>query len=275
MASQEGIVDLWEMAAQEETENIFATMEGLLSKDGPSFGMTKELVNKASPIVAQEPIQILAPLLQPSKILCLGRNYLAHVQETKASIPTNPILFPKFSTAICSPGEAIILPKFTDQVDFEIELAVVIGKRARKIQPENALDYVAGYTIANDITARDIQRGDGQWTRGKSMDTFLPLGPFLVTTDEINDPQNLKMQLCLNSEIMQEGSTADMIFKIREIISFISEGITLIPGDLILTGTPPGVGFARDPPIFLRDGDHLELEIEDLGRLSNPVVQSD
>ncbi|MFX0115670.1 MAG: fumarylacetoacetate hydrolase family protein [Candidatus Hodarchaeota archaeon] len=275
MAAQEGIVDLWEMAAQEGTEHFFATMEGLLSKDGPAFGMTTELVSKVPPIAAQETVQILAPLLQPSKILCLGKNYLGHVKETKASIPANPILFPKFSTAICSPGEAIILPKFTNQVDYEIELAVVMGKRARKVQPENALDYVAGYTIANDITARDIQRGDGQWTRGKSMDTFLPLGPFLVTTDEIKNPQKLQMQLRLNSEVMQEGSTGDMIFQIPEIISFISEGITLLPGDLILTGTPPGVGFARDPPVFLKEGDRLELEIEGLGRLSNPVIESD
>ncbi|MFW9916812.1 MAG: fumarylacetoacetate hydrolase family protein [Candidatus Thorarchaeota archaeon] len=273
LAKEKEVLDLWEMAAQEGTENIFPTMEGLLSKDGPSFGMTKELVSKASPIAAQEPVQVLAPLLQPSKIICLGKNYFGHVKETKASVPANPILFPKFSTSIIANEEAIILPEFSQAVDYEIELAVIIGKKARKIPPGDVFSYIAGYTIANDITARDIQRGDGQWTRGKSLDTFLPLGPFLVTTDEITDPQNLKMRLQLNSEVMQEGSTADMIFPIPEIISFISEGITLLPGDIILTGTPPGVGFAREPPVFLKPGDRLELEIEGLGRLSNLVVQ--
>ncbi|MHA2497367.1 MAG: fumarylacetoacetate hydrolase family protein, partial [Candidatus Hodarchaeales archaeon] len=193
-------------------------------------------------------------------------------KETKASVPANPILFPKFSTSIIASGEPIVLPEFSQAVDYEIELAVIIGRKARKIPPEEVFSYIAGYTIANDITARDIQREDGQWTRGKSIDTFLPLGPFLVTTDEIIDPQNLTMQLQLNSEVMQEGSTADMIFPIPEILSFISEGITLLPGDIILTGTPPGVGFARDPPIFLKSGDRLELEIEGLGRLCNPVA---
>jgi 2-keto-4-pentenoate hydratase/2-oxohepta-3-ene-1,7-dioic acid hydratase in catechol pathway len=271
LAKEDEILDLWEMAAQDKTKNFFPSMEELLSMDGPSFEMTKKLV-KESPINAQKPVQILAPLMRPSKIICLGKNYLGHVKETKASVPANPILFPKFSTSIIASGEPIVLPEFSQAVDYEIELAVIIGRKARKIPPEEVFSYIAGYTIANDITARDIQREDGQWTRGKSLDTFLPLGPFLVTTDEISDPQNLTMQLQLNSEVMQEGSTADMIFPIPEILSFISEGITLLPGDIILTGTPPGVGFARDPPIFLKSGDRLELEIEGLGRLCNPVA---
>lgn len=274
MVKDQGILDLWEMASQEEDKAIFTRMEILLQQDGPTFKKTKILLHTTTPLVAPEPVQVLAPLMQPSKIICLGKNYLGHVKETKASVPSNPILFPKFSTSIIGPEESIILPTFTDKVDYEIELAVVIGKQARNIQPKEALSYVAAYTIANDITARDIQRRDGQWTRGKGLDTFLPLGPFLVTADEIPDPQDLTLRLRLNSETMQEGSTADMIFPVPEIISFISEGITLLPGDLILTGTPPGVGFARNPPVFLKDGDQLELEIEKLGQLSNLVVQN-
>ncbi|MHA2371253.1 MAG: fumarylacetoacetate hydrolase family protein [Candidatus Hodarchaeales archaeon] len=261
------------MAAEDKNKDFFLSMEELLSVEGFSFEMTKNVVKESSPINVQEPVQLLAPLMRPSKIICLGKNYLGHVKETKASVPANPILFPKFSTSIIGYEEAIILPEFSQAVDYEIELAVIIGKKARKIPPEEVFSYIAGYTIANDVTARDIQRGDGQWTRGKSLDTFLPLGPFLVTADEIIDPQNLKMRLQLNSEVMQEGSTADMIFPIPEIISFISEGITLLPGDIILTGTPPGVGFARDPPVFLKSGDRLELEIEGLGRLCNPVIR--
>ena len=261
------------MATQEGNSVVFESMEGLIRKDGPSFQMTKELLNSRSPIIVRRPVLLLAPLMQPSKIICLGRNFLSHIEETGSTIPPNPILFSKFSSSIIGPEAPIILPKFTDKVDYEIELCVVIGKKGRRIEPEEALSHVAGYTIANDITARDIQRGDGQWTRGKSLDSFLPLGPFLVTTDEIDDPQNLTMRLWLNSDLMQDGSTTDMIFRIQDIISFISEGITLLPGDLILTGTPAGVGFAREPPVFLKAGDQLELEIEGLGRLSNSIIQ--
>lgn len=273
LAKENKILDLWEMAVQEGNKALFTRMETLLQQDGPAFEKTKNMLELDAPAVALESIQMLAPLMQPSKIICLGKNYLGHVKETKASVPGNPILFPKFSTSIIADEEAIVLPEFSQAVDYEIELAVIIGKKGRRIPPGDVFSYIAGYTIANDITARDIQRGDGQWTRGKSLDTFLPLGPFLVTTDEITDPQNLKMRLQLNSEVMQEGSTTDMIFPIPEIISFISEGITLLPGDIILTGTPPGVGFAREPPVFLKPGDRLELEIEGLGRLCNPVVQ--
>jgi 2-keto-4-pentenoate hydratase/2-oxohepta-3-ene-1,7-dioic acid hydratase in catechol pathway len=220
----------------------------------------------------------LAPVA-PENIFCIGLNYGAHAEETGAKTTENPVVFMKPSTALNHPELPIILPKacrYGPEVDYEAELAVVIGKRAKDVPVEKALDYVLGYTCGNDVSARRWQKhgGGGQWVRGKSFDGFCPLGPVLVTADEVPDPQSLDLRCILNNEVMQEGNTIDMIFPVAELIAFLSEDTTLLPGTVIMTGTPPGVGFARDPQLFLKDGDTVEVEIEGIGRLVNPVCNA-
>lgn len=220
--------------------------------------------------------KLLAPLAPPA-ILCIGLNYRPHVGEFGAEIPRYPILFMKNPAALTNPGDPIILPPSClepPQVDFETELAVVIGRAAKDVEAKDALDYVLGYTIGNDVSARSWQKngGGGQWVRGKSFDTFCPLGPMLVTTDEIPDPQNLQLSCFLNSVLMQKASTSEMIFPVRELIAYLSSSTTLLPGTVIMTGTPGGVGFVRQPPVFLQPGDRLEMMIEKIGVLSNPVI---
>lgn len=217
----------------------------------------------------------LAPV-RPVNIFCIGLNYRAHAKETGAPIPAQPVLFMKPVTAVSDPGSPILLPRACEhgaEVDFEAELAVVIGSTARDVPVDAALDHVLGYTCANDVSARRWQKHGGgqQWIRGKSFDTFCPLGPVLVTADEIPDPQALAISSRLNGEVMQSSNSADMIFSVAELIAFISRDTTLLPGTLILSGTPEGVGFARRPPVFLADGDTIEVDIEGIGRLSNPV----
>ena len=215
-----------------------------------------------------------APLIEhPGKIVCIGLNYADHCREQNFEIPTSLILFAKFPTAITGPGSPITWPAdVSQQVDYEAELAVVIGRTARNVSEDKALDYVAGYTIANDVSARDVQFADEQWVRGKSFDTFCPIGPYLVTRDEIPDPHKLNIRCWVNGELRQDSNTDQMIFKVPEAIAFISKTCTLLPGDVICTGTPDGVGNFRKPPVFLKAGDLVEIEIEGLGRLSNPVV---
>ncbi|MDR3629929.1 MAG: fumarylacetoacetate hydrolase family protein [Desulfocapsaceae bacterium] len=220
--------------------------------------------------------QLLSPV-QPTAILCIGLNYKLHATETGIALPPYPVLFLKNPGAVTGPGAAIEIPVSClepPQVDYEAELAVIIGKKARNVRREEALNYVLGYTCGNDVSARDWQKNAGgrQWCRGKGFDTFCPLGPELVTVDEIADPQRLAIQCRLNLTVMQSASTADMIFTVAEIISYLSESTTLMPGTVILTGTPSGVGFARKPPVFLQPGDQLETIIEGIGTLSNPVV---
>ena len=217
--------------------------------------------------------KLLAPIV-PAMILGIGLNYRRHAEETGATIPEYPVLFLKAVNALNNPGDPIVIPVVAPgQVDYECELAVVIGRAGKNIAPQHALDYVLGYTGANDVSARRWQKEGGgrQWCRGKSFDTFCPLGPCLVTRDAIPDPMNLRMQTRLNGETMQDGTTADMIFDVPTLISFLSEGTTLAPGTVILTGTPQGVGFTRRPPVFLKDGDHVTVDIEQVGTLSNPV----
>lgn len=212
-----------------------------------------------------------AMLYQPGNILCVGRNYRAHAEESGDGIPTSPMFFAKWNGCATGPGEAIVIPPVTQEVDYEAELAVVIGKTCRGVSAENALDCVAGYTCLNDVSARDFQRLDGQWTRAKSQDTFGPFGPYLVTKDEVPDPQNLSIRCSVNSRLLQDSNTSLMIFSVRELIAFISLGITLRPGDIISTGTPDGVGFAQKPPVFLKHGDEVVVEIGGIGQLRNPV----
>jgi 2-keto-4-pentenoate hydratase/2-oxohepta-3-ene-1,7-dioic acid hydratase in catechol pathway len=222
--------------------------------------------------------QRLAPL-EPRNILCIGLNYHAHAEETGQSVTEHPILFMKNSSALNHPEADILLPGCCTrgpEVDYEAELAVVIGTAARNVSREQALDHVLGYSCANDVSARRWQRhaGGGQWVRGKSFDTFCPLGPVLVTADEIPDPQNLQVRCLLNGTLMQDGNTADMIFPVAHLISELSRDTTLLPGTVILTGTPAGVGVARTPPVFLSAGDEVSVEIEGIGKLSNTVADS-
>jgi 5-carboxymethyl-2-hydroxymuconate isomerase len=219
-------------------------------------------------------VTLLAPLSNPSKIVAIGLNYMDHCRESGAEPPKSPVIFTKFSTAIIGPGAAIRWDtQLTGRVDYEAELAVVIGRSARCVSADEALDYVAGYTAANDVSARDLQFGDGQWVRGKSLDTFCPLGPWLVTRDEIPEPQNLSLRTVLNGEVMQDSTTAEMIFGVRELIAFSSRAFMLLPGDMILTGTPHGVGNSRNPPRLLKDGDVVMVEIQGIGQLTNPCVE--
>lgn len=220
--------------------------------------------------------KLLAPI-EPASILCIGINYRHHADETNAKIPEYPILFIKSPNALQHPGEPILLPTFlrSGEVDYECELAVVIGRACKNVRREQALDYVLGYTCANDVSARDwqIKRGGSQWCRGKSFDTFAPMGPCLVTPDEIAEPNNLAIRTLLNGEPVQDWNTNDMIFDVPALIEFLSGSTTLLPGTVILTGTPHGVGMARKPPRWLREGDTVTIEIEGIGQLTNPVRQ--
>jgi len=219
--------------------------------------------------------KILAPLT-PVAILCTGLNYRKHAEETGSPLPKHPILFMKTPSAVQNPGDPIEIPRHlaSEQVDYEAELAVVIGKRAKNVSRENAMDYVLGYTCANDVSARDWQKkhGGSQWCRGKTFDTFAPLGPVIVTPDEIPNPGALHIRTLLNGRVMQDSNTSDLIFDIPALIEFYSGSTTLLPGTVILTGTPSGVGMARTPPVWLQPGDTITVEIESIGQLTNPVI---
>lgn len=216
-------------------------------------------------------VSLNAPL-RPGKIVAIGRNYAEHAAETGSALPEKPLIFAIFPSAVIGPGETITWSEsITTEVDWEVELAVIIGKRASKVSEEDALNYVYGYTIGNDVTARDLQhRIDGQWTRGKSMDTFCPLGPVIVTRDEIEDPQNLNLSLKVNDEMRQDSNTKHMVFSVAYLIHYISQSITLEPGDVLMSGTPAGVGHGMDPKTYLKDGDVVTCTIEGIGELSNP-----
>ncbi|WP_436348594.1 fumarylacetoacetate hydrolase family protein [Natronorubrum sp. FCH18a] len=211
-----------------------------------------------------------APVLNPEKIVCVGLNYRDHAEEGDNPIPDEPVLFSKFPTTVTGPESTIEWdPEFTEKVDYEAELVAVIGRETRRVSPEDALDHVAGYLVGNDVSARDLQHGDGQWVRGKSLDTFAPIGPELVTANEIDDPHDLEIWAEVNGERLQESTTANLIFGIDELVSFCSQAFTLNPGDLLFTGTPPGVGVYREPPVLLEDGDSVTIGVEELGELSN------
>jgi 2-keto-4-pentenoate hydratase/2-oxohepta-3-ene-1,7-dioic acid hydratase in catechol pathway len=215
-----------------------------------------------------------APVPRPGKIVCVGLNYRDHAEESKLAVPKTPVIFSKFSSCVIAPGEPVVSPPASEKVDYEAELAIVIGRRASRVTAANAYHYVLGYTAFNDVTARDFQFGDGQWQRGKSCDTFAPMGQTIATTDEIPDPHVLRITLTLNGVVMQDSNTSQLIFRVPEIIEFITGSITLEPGDVIATGTPAGVGFARKPPVFLKPGDRMEVNIEHLGGLGNPIEAS-
>jgi 2-keto-4-pentenoate hydratase/2-oxohepta-3-ene-1,7-dioic acid hydratase in catechol pathway len=220
-------------------------------------------------------VRLLPPVPDPPKIFCIGLNYRDHAAESGAPIPREPVLFSKFATALIGPETPIVLPPVSREVDYEAELVLVVGKAGRFVKAATALEYLAGYTIGHDVSARDWQlKKDGkQWLAGKTFDTFAPTGPHLVTADEVPDPHNLAIRLRLNGQTMQDSSTRQMIFPAADLLAYVSQVVTLQPGDLVFTGTPPGVGVARKPPVFLKPGDVVEVEVERLGVLRNPVVQ--
>lgn len=264
-----GVIDL---AAVSEGR-LPGDMLTLLQGGDAALDVAREVTQNAVDSIPLSQVKLRAPIMNPSKIVAIGLNYMDHCREQKVDPPKAPLIFAKFPSSIIGPGEAIRWdPALTSQVDFEVELAVVMGRTARHVAETEALDYVAGYTICHDVSARDLQFGDGQWVRGKSLDTFCPLGPYLVTRDEIPDPHNLAIRCTVNETVLQKSNTFEMIFKIPYLIAYASRAFTLLPGDIITTGTPDGVGVFRSPKIFLKHGDVVTLEIEGLGQLSNPCL---
>ncbi|OIQ38410.1 MAG: ureidoglycolate lyase [Bacteroidetes bacterium MedPE-SWsnd-G1] len=222
--------------------------------------------NQESCPIVDNTIRLGAPLCRPSKIVCVGLNYAKHAEESGMAIPTEPVLFFKATSAIVGPNDDVVIPKNSTKTDWEVELAVVIGKKASYVSEENALDHVAGYVLHNDYSEREFQlEKEGQWVKGKSCDTFAPIGPFIATADEIENPNNLDLWLSLNGEKIQNSNTSDFVFNIQEVVSYISQYMTLLPGDIISTGTPFGVGLGFNPPKYLKSGDVVELGIEGLG----------
>ena len=227
---------------------------------------------KAENIYSLGSVKLLAPIPRPRKLICIGLNYRAHAMETGATIPDVPTVFNKFATAVVGPGANIVLPKVSKSPDYEAELAFVIGRGGRHIAAQDWQDHIWGYTIINDVSARDYQRATTQWLMGKTFDTFAPIGPWITTADDIADPHNLNISLDINGETLQDSNTKDLIFKIPELIAFLSSVFTLEPGDIVSTGTPSGVGVARNPQRFLKAGETVTVKIQSIGQLTNPVV---
>src|SRR5215208_5890277 len=256
--------------------DVAGTFE-VIGRGAPGLGEIGDLVEENGRGAALEDERIAVPLsaveflppVFPGKILAVGRNYVDHAIEGGAAPPAAPLIFTKLPNALAAHGQRVVLHAISTQIDYEAELAVVIGRRARRVSEAEARAHVFGYTLVNDVSARDLQFGDGQWVRGKGLDGFAPLGPFVTTRDEVADVQALRIEGLLNGEVMQSSNTSKMIFGVAYLVSYISQGITLEPGDVIATGTPEGVGVFRQPPVLLRPGDVFEVEIEGLGTLSN------
>jgi len=248
-------------------------MRCFLEAGESALAAARKVVDRGEHRVAAAEVTLKAPIPNPEKIICAGLNYADHAAESGMALPAEPVLFNKFNNAIIGPGEPIIVPEESNEVDYEVELVAVIGKTGRRIAESEAMAHVAGYTVGNDVSARDWQlnRPGGQWMMGKTFDTFSPIGPALVTPDEVPDPHNLGIRCILNGETVQDSRTDQLIFGIGALIAHISKVLTLKPGDLIYTGTPPGVGFARKPPIFLKPGDTVTCEVDRVGALTNPV----
>jgi 2-keto-4-pentenoate hydratase/2-oxohepta-3-ene-1,7-dioic acid hydratase in catechol pathway len=245
------------------------TVEGALS--GGNDGLPSYRARANGRAIGLDGLRLLAPLERPSKIIAVGLNYRDHAAESHEPLPTRPLLFAKLPSSIIGDHDPICLPSQSDQVDWEVELGVVIGRRARRVSQADALAHVGGYTIVNDVSARDLQTSDGQWMRAKSFDTFTPMGPWITTTDELGDASGLGIRLWVNGQLKQSGNTSDLVFGVAALVSFCSQAFTLEPGDVISSGTPSGVGNARKPPEYLHEGDALVLEIDGIGRLHNTV----
>jgi acylpyruvate hydrolase len=250
-------------------ETLESQLHALMNEPSASSTELRRFLFDESTVVLQ------APVLRPQKLIGIGLNYRDHAEETKMELPKEPLLFAMYSNAITAPNRSIVIPAMSRKIDYEAELAVVMGSRARHVSAEEALQHVAGYTIVNDVSARDLQRADGQWLRAKSFDTFAPMGPCLATRSSLGDADGLAIELRLNGQTMQKSNTRNLIFKVPALVSHISKVMTLEAGDVISTGTPAGVGFTRKPPVYLQPGDVVEIEIEGIGILKNPVADSD
>jgi len=275
------IIDLPKTSSLQDRSVPFS-IDGLISLGSGVEALLKELLSERSSnggrkvVLEKEDVTVRAPVIAPQKIVCLGLNYRDHAEEAGAAAPDEPIIFMKPRTAIIGPEEPVVKPSFVTQLDYEVELAVIIGKKGKNIPVSDAEDYIFGYTVLNDISARDIQFKDGQWTRGKSFDTFAPLGPCLTTSEQIGDPNDLHLTARVNGETRQDSSTAMMIFDVYEIVHHLSRVMTLEPCDIIATGTPAGVAaFMKPEPEFLEPGDMVEVEIEKIGTLRNRIVQAE
>ncbi|MBX3086278.1 MAG: fumarylacetoacetate hydrolase family protein [Anaerolineae bacterium] len=268
-ASGNEVVDL-NLANNAIPDSIIAFLEA----GGQALTLAQQAVSSApaAATIQRSAVTLKAPIPRPGKIICIGLNYRDHAGETGQAVPTFPTVFAKFNNCVIGPDEPIVIPKLTEQVDYEAELAFVIGKKARHVPVGQALDYVAGYVPFHDVSARDYQNRTSQWTLGKTFETFGPMGPALVTADEIPDPQSLDISLSIGGEVLQKSNTRELVFGIRELLSILSGIMTLEPGDLVSTGTPSGVGVARNPKRWLRPGETVKLEIAKLGVLSNPVI---
>jgi len=258
-----------------------AKMEGFLEGGKESMEIAKAVIDyalanadsfKHKLIYDKGEVKVNAPVTNPGKIFCVGHNYREHILEMGRELPANPVLFAKFANTVIGPEDDIPFHPISEQLDYEAEFTVIIGKQARNVSEEDALDYVAGYTIANDVTYRDIQRRTLQWLQGKTVDGSAPMGPWMVTSDELTDPSGLGVVLTVNGEVRQKTNTENLVFSVPHLVSFLSNLVTLEPGDIILTGTPGGVGVAMDPPTFLRDGDVVKIEIDQVGVLENKVA---
>lgn len=258
-------------------------MNGFLEGGKESMEYAKEAVDYALKVKTDkerrlvfpaEEVKLEAPVPKPGKMICVGHNYKEHILEMKRELPPYPVVFAKFANTVIGPQDDIPFFPISEQLDYEGEFAFVIGKKARNVSQEEALDYVAGYTIVNDVTYRDIQRRTLQWLQGKSVDGTAPMGPWLVTADELTDPSGLEMVVTVNGEERQHTNTANLVFTVPYLVEFLSNLMTLEPGDVILTGTPGGVGFARDPQVFLKDGDVVRIEIDKIGALENKVKKT-
>jgi 2,4-didehydro-3-deoxy-L-rhamnonate hydrolase len=266
-------------SANDLSTGTFTDLLSILRGGETAMRAMREAVNFAlehpgeHPTYGFDEVKLLAPIPRPGKILCSGINYASHKEENpNAKMPEEPFFFSKLPSAVIGPGAPIIIPKQSAQVDYEVEFAVVIGKTMHRVPESGVMDCIAGYTILHDVSARDIQFKENQITLGKNFDTFSPIGPCLVTRDEIPAPDNCRMRTLLNGKVMQDGSTSEWLFSLPTLLSFLSGVMTLEPGDVVSTGTPAGVGFFRNPQVFLRPGDQVSLEIEGIGKLENPVT---
>jgi len=250
----------------------YADVLSFLRAGDAAIQKANEMLASHGAVIPRSEVKIEAPIPVPPKFICIGLNYLDHAKESGMDVPTTPIVFAKYSNAVIGPDEAIEIPTVSNEVDYEAEFAFVIGKEGRNIPKDDWENYVFGYTIVNDVSARDYQLATSQWTIGKTFDTFGPMGPSIVSKDEIADPHNLRIGLDLNGQTLQDSSTKQLIFRIPDLMEHLSKVMTLVPGDIISTGTPPGVGMARKPPVFMKPGDEVVVKIEGIGELRNPCV---
>ncbi|MCM3728160.1 fumarylacetoacetate hydrolase family protein [Neobacillus cucumis] len=271
--TEQGIIDVQKVADALEV-NIPCIMEDVIAGGSATLSQLQTIIEKTEDFISEEGIQYAPVVTKPEKIICVGLNYINHAEESKMAIPTSPVLFNKFNNSLAAHQDQITLPKGAEKFDYEAELVIVIGKETNNISEQDALTHVFGYTVGNDVSARDLQFRTPQWLLGKALDQFAPIGPYLVTADEVDDPTNLDIKCKVNGELRQSANTRDMIFSCATIVSYISKYITLQPGDLIFSGTPDGVilGYPEDKQVWLKSGDEMTVSIEKIGTLNNVLT---